>query len=274
LAAALATGARAGHHGARRRHRAEAALDRLLVGPAPGARELTVHLPVDPPTAARPYPPDDPGGRPITVTLLRALQATRDATDYARATGRPDAFTAAVEAGVCQELTEALVTLVSGSEGIRIAFAWAPAAGPPGGFAAHPEPVDFSPGDLPALRDAGARYVRDEPPVTVRLTGEIVRMRRETPGGPGEIRLRVLSGADIPEARATLGEDDYRTAGHAHLLGLPVTLDGRLESGDGFRRLADAGHVAPVQVDEAERDRLRKALHEDPGTFDDQGGAD
>jgi hypothetical protein len=37
---------------------------------------------------------------------------------------------------------------------------------------------------------------------------------------------------------------------------------GRLESRGGFRRLTDASGVVPVQVDEAERDRLMKSLQE------------
>jgi hypothetical protein len=39
-----------------------------------------------------------------------------------------------------------------------------------------------------------------------------------------------------------------------------VRVRGRLESRGGFRRLTDVGELAPVQVDEAERDRLMKAL--------------
>lgn len=265
LAAALAAHDRAGYHGARHRRPAEAALDGLLAGPAPSGRELTVFLPVHPGGPTGP----DPSGRTVTTTLLRALYAARDATDHQRATGGRDAFAAAVEAGVCQELTEALSTLVRGSAGIRIALHWSPAAGPPEGFAAHPEPVGFTPGDLPALREAGARYIRDEPSVPVRLTGAVVRMRRDDPAGPGVVRLRVLAGAEVPQVRIALGEDDYRIAGHAHLVGVPVRVSGRLESRAGFRRLAEASDVTPVRVDEAERDRLLKSLHENLDLFQD-----
>jgi hypothetical protein len=246
LAAALASHGPAGYHGARHHRRAEAALDGLLAGPLPGGRELTVFLP----------------GRPVTTALLRALYATRDATDHERATGRGEAFYAAVEAGVCQELTEAIITLVRGSAGLRIEVHWSPAAGPPEGFAPHPEPVEFTPGDLPVLREAGARYIRNEPSVPVRLTGEVVRMRRDDPAGPGVVRLRVLDGAEVPHVRVALDEDDYRIACHAHLVGVPVSMSGRLESRGGFRRLADAADVALVRVDEGERDRLLKSLHE------------
>lgn len=213
-------------------------------------------------------------GRPLAVCLHQALHATREAVDYRRATGGMDAFDSAVEAGVSHELTEALVALVRGSEGARIAVEWAPAAGVPEGCAVPAEPVEFSPGDLPALREAGLRYLRAEPSVPVRITGTVVRMRRSGPRGAGTVRLRVLAGAEVPHVRVALEEEAYRIAGHAHLVGLPVRVHGRLESRGGFRRLTGAGEVVPVQVDDAERDRLMKALQEDLDFFEEVCGGD
>ncbi|MGV9852409.1 hypothetical protein ACWDWU_27085 [Streptomyces sp. NPDC003442] len=263
LAGALAARGRAGYYGARHRRAAEASLERVLTGP-PGAesggRELTVFVPVE----------ED--GRATAVTLLRALYALRDAADYHRTTGGMEAYDAAVAAGASRELTEAVIGLVQGTEGARVALEWSPAAGPPPGFAARPDPVEFSPGDLPGLREAGARYVRDEPSVPVCLTGAVVRLRRTGPGGPGTVRLRVLSGAEVAQVRITLDEEDYRIAGHAHLVGLPIRVRGRLESRGGFRRLSGAGGVTPVQVDEAERDRLVKSLQENLDFFEEACG--
>ncbi|KMS81012.1 hypothetical protein ACH49_05540 [Streptomyces leeuwenhoekii] len=133
----------------------------------------------------------------------------------------------------------------------------------PEGCSAGAEPVEFSPGDLPVLREAGARYLRAEPSVPVRITGTVVRMSRSGPAGAGTVRLRVLAGADVPHVRTTLDEEAYRIAGHAHLMGLPVRVHGRLESRGGLRRLTGAGGVAPVRLDDAERDRLAKALQAD-----------
>ncbi|MFC8197040.1 hypothetical protein ACFWBR_40245 [Streptomyces sp. NPDC060006] len=247
LAGALAARARAGYYGARHRRPAAASLENVLVGAATGGRQLTAFVPVA-------------TGRPLAVRLHQALYAAREAVDYQRATGGMDAFDGAVGAGVSHELTEALVALVRGTEGARIAVRWAPAAGVPEGCAAPAEPVEFSPGDLPALREAGARYLREEPSVPVRITGAVVRMRRSGPRGDGSVRLRVIAGVEVPYVRMTLDEDAYRIAGHAHLVGLPVRVHGRLESRGGFRRLTGASGVVPVQVDEAERDRLMKSL--------------
>ncbi|MFE5085914.1 hypothetical protein [Streptomyces mirabilis] len=261
LAAALATRARAGYYGARHRRPAAASLENVLVGADPGGRRLTAFVPVD-------------TGRPLSVRLHQALYAAREAIDYQRATGGMDAFDAAVEAGVSHELTEAVVALVRGTEGARIAVEWAPADGVPEGCAAPDEAVEFSPGDLPVLREAGARYLRAEPSVPVRLTGAVVRMRRSQPRGEGTVRLRVIAGAEVQHVRMTLDEEAYRIAGHAHLVGLPVRVLGRLESRGGFRRLTDASGVVPVQVDEAERDRLMKSLQENLDFFEEACSGD
>ncbi|WP_030251708.1 hypothetical protein [Streptomyces violens] len=260
-AGALGTYGRAGYHGARHRRQAEALLDQVLVGPASAGRTLTAYVPVT-------------AGRGTVAGLQRALHAARDATDYQRATGGMEAYEAAVELGVCHELTEALISLVRGAEGVRIEIQWSPAEGAPPGCPARPEPVEFTPGDLPALRQAAQQYVRDEPSLAVRVTGTVVRMRRERPDGAGAVRLRVLAGADVAQVRVALGEEDYRIAGHAHLLGLPVRVTGRLESRGGFRRITGASGVTPVQVDEAERDRLLKSLQENLDHFEEACGGE
>ncbi|MDF9812144.1 hypothetical protein [Streptomyces sp. SPB162] len=262
LAAARGARQAAGYFGERHGPHAAGFLEQVLVGPVTGGHLLTAYTPV-------------PDGRPVTSTLLRALQAARDAVDFQRATGGMEAFDAAVDLGVCHELAEALVRLVRGTEGMEVAFAWSPAAaGPPGGFGGRPEPVEFSPGDLPALEAASARYLRREPSIPVRVTGTVVRLRRPTPSGGGSVRLRVLAGADVRQVRVRLDEAAYRIAAHAHLVGLPIRVSGQLESRGGFRRLTEAVGVTPVQVDEAERDRLLKSLHGGVDTFEDACGGD
>src|SRR5690606_8060075 len=89
-AAALATRARTGSHGAPHRRPATAARDDVLVAPAPGGRRLTAFVPVS-------------TGRTLAVRLHHALYAAREAIDYRRATGSPDAFDTAVAAGVSHD---------------------------------------------------------------------------------------------------------------------------------------------------------------------------
>ena len=247
--AARAARGTAAYFGQRHGRYADAYLDQVLIGPANAGHLLTAYAPA-------------PDGRAVTATLLRALQAVRDAIDYQRVTGGMEAFDAAVGLGVCHELVESVVHLVRDTEGVEIVLCWSPAAGLPAGIAAHPEPVEFTPGDLPALQRASARFIRAEPPVPVQLTGTVVRLRSARPAGGGTVRLRVLAGADVRHIRVRLGEDAYRVAVHAHLAGLPLRVSGRLESHGGYRRLTGATGVAPVPVEAEEREALLKSLHD------------
>jgi hypothetical protein len=259
MAAARAERGPAGYYGERHGRFATAFLEQVLVGPSPGGHLLTAYAPA-------------PDGRAVVTTLLRALQATRDAVDYQRTTGGMEAFDSAVGLGVSHELADSLIRLVRGAEGVAVALAWSPVAGPPDGFAVRPEPVEFSPGDLPALEAASARYVSEEPSVHVHVTGTVVRLRRPRPSGGGTIRLRVLAGADVRQVRVRLDQDAYRIAAHAHLVGLPVCISGRLEARSGFRHITDPTAITPVHVDEAERDRLLKSLQGGIETFEDACG--
>ncbi len=179
LAGALATRAQTGYHGARHRRAATAALDDILVGPAPGGRRLTAFVPVT-------------TGRLLAVRLHHALYAAREAVDYRRATGGMEAFDSTVAAGVSHEFTDALLALVRGTEGARVAVGWAPAAGVPEGCGASTEPVEFSPGDLPALREATARYLRAG---TLRAGPDHRHRRPAAPLRAARLRHRTAAGA-------------------------------------------------------------------------------
>ncbi len=253
---------RAGYYGARHRRNADAPWTSVLVGPAPDGRSLTAFVPVA-------------TGRAVAVRLHQALYATREAIDYQRATGGMDAFDAAVDAGVSRELTEAVVALVRGTEGARITSPGRPPPEDPEGARRRTEPVEFSPGDLPALRVAGARYLRDEPAVPVRITGAVVRLRRSGPRGAGVVRLRVLAGAEVAARtdrarRGGLPDRGPRPPGRTAAAGAT----GGWRTGAASGGSTGASEVAPVQVDEAERDRLMKSLHENVDFFEEACSGD
>ncbi|WP_084718865.1 hypothetical protein [Streptacidiphilus carbonis] len=247
-AAAKAGLLRAAYFGARLDGAAAEFLDRILVvAPGTGAGLLTAYAPA----------PED---RTVTTTLVRALEATRDAIDLQRVSGRTEAFDDAVRLGVSRELLASVVQLVRGSEGIEIALAWAASVGTPRGFASRRLRLEFSPGDLPALEAAGERLERSEPALDVEITGAVVRLKRPVPDGEGQVRLAVLAGADVDEVRVRLGDEDYRTAVESHLAGVPVRLRARLERKGGFRKLSVPSALVRVELDAAERDRMLKAL--------------
>jgi hypothetical protein len=247
MAAARADCVPAAYYGQRYARYAAGFVDQLLLGPSLGGNALTTYIPTL-------------EGRGTTLTLLRSLQAVRDAIDYRHASGSMELFDVAVRVGVCRELTRAVVRLLRGSQGAEVSLSWSPTAGPPQGFSDRTQAVAFAPSDIPVLRAAGDRYRQSEPAVLVRITGAVVRLRRPRPTAPGAITLRVLAGADVRHVRMRLDEDAYRTAANAHLTGLPIHVSGRLESRGGFRTLTGAHDVSSAHVDEAEREQMLKSI--------------
>ncbi|MFB7616619.1 hypothetical protein [Kitasatospora sp. NPDC056181] len=248
----LAAGAKAGrtraaYFGARLDTWAGDFLESVLV--VDGAGGLTAYTPA-------------PEGRAAVTTLVRALEALRDAVDYRRVSGGPEAFENAVQAGVSRELVQSVEELVRGATAGRLAVAWSAAAGTPGGFGDRRIALEFSPGDLPALEEAAALLERIEPAVAVTVVGVVVRLKRADPAGPGTVRLRVLGGAEVSEVKVRLADPAYRLAAEAHLAGAPVRVSGRLERRGGFRRLTHPHGLEPCGLEEAERQRLLKSLGE------------
>ncbi|MER7584932.1 hypothetical protein [Kitasatospora sp. NPDC097691] len=246
-AGAKAARARAAYFGARLDGPAGDFLDRVLVVEHGAA--LTAYTPA-------------PEGRAAVTTLVRALEALRDAVDYRRVSGGPEAFENAVQAGVSRELVQSVGDLVRGATAARLTVAWSPAAGTPGGFGDRRIVLDFSPGDLPALTEAADLLERIEPAVAVTVVGVVTRLKRADPAGPGSVRLRILAGAEVRELKLRLPDPDYRLAAEAHLAGLPVRVSGRLERHGGFRRLTRPHGLEPCGWEEGDRERLLKSLGE------------
>ncbi|MBA0050779.1 hypothetical protein E0L36_07705 [Streptomyces sp. AJS327] len=264
-AGALAAYAGGGFHGARNEERVAALLESVTfvetTDQARGGRRLTALAPAGPP------------GRRVAAALHRALRATREAVTHYQRTASMDGFGSAAEHGASQELTEALCQLLRGTEGARVSVAWSRAAGPPEGTVTRPPAVPFGPADVVALGRAGRWYVDREPSVAVRLVGSVVRLRRAEPDGAGAVRMRVLAGAEVSQVRARLPATDYRTAVHAHLAGLPLSVAGTLESRGGFRRLTGAREVRPVLAGDEARERLVTTLREGLADFEGLVGA-
>ncbi|MFF1872870.1 hypothetical protein [Streptomyces sp. CB03911] len=248
-AAAKAARTRAAYFGARLDGWAGDFVQRaLVVGPA-AAGGLTAYTPA-------------PEGRGAVTTLVRALEAMRDAVDYRRVSGGLEAFENAVQSGVSRELVEAVQQLVRGATAAQVSVAWSAAVGTPGGFGDRRIALEFSPGDLPALEEAAELLERIEPAVAVTVVGVVVRLKRGGPAGPGSVRLRVLSGAEVAEVKVRLDDRGYRLAAEAHLTGVPVRVGGRLERRGGFRKLARPHDLELVRLEDAERERLLKTLGE------------
>ncbi|MCF2435032.1 hypothetical protein LV779_12210 [Streptomyces thinghirensis] len=131
----------------------------------------------------------------------------------------------------------------------------------PRGCAAYAEPVEFSPGDLPALREAAARYLRAEPSVPVRITGTVV-LQPSRAARRGHRTAQVLAGRGRP------ARTDHPGRG-----GLPDrgARPSRRVAGAGARPAGEPGRIPPAHRRLRDRpragrrrgrDRLLKAVQE------------
>ena len=137
--------------------------------------------------------PAHPTVRSVSTTILRATNAavttaTQIAGDQADMSQWADAVGLGVSSNLCDALLLGLVG--EGPDGqqaeVRISWTWA--------MPAEPIPaVEIPPGIGPILA-AGADYLRGEPDEhTVRITGRITNLHRETQQGAGDVTVKVSS---------------------------------------------------------------------------------
>ena len=133
--------------------------------------------------------PANPTVRNVSTTILRATNAAvftaqQIAADQADMTQ----WTEAVGSGVSANLCDALIGLVGSGPGagkaeLRISWTWA--------MPAEPIPAVEIPAGIGPILAAGADYLRGEPDEhTVRITGRITNLHRETQQGAGDITVK------------------------------------------------------------------------------------
>ena len=133
--------------------------------------------------------PAHPTVRSVSTTILRATNAAvTTATQIAGDQADMSQWADAVGLGVSSNLCDALLGLVgegpdAGKAEVRISWTWA--------MPAEPIPaVEIPPGIGPILA-AGADHLRGEPDEhTVRITGRITNLHRETQQGAGDVTVK------------------------------------------------------------------------------------
>lgn len=228
-AARAASEPRAAYVGGRHPHLVDAYLDRVRMIPSEtgsfvvrallplvwGENELTLDL----------VGPANETVRRVSTTILRAANAAITTAQEIVSGETMNHWDAAVEQGVSANLCDALTSLVGHGTGagkveLRISWTWAKPAQP---VSAVEIPVDLAP-----VLEAGADYLRGQPDEhTVRITGLVTVLHRESATGPGEITVRgYIEGFDASYRilRCELDENSYRSAISAHEDGHTVTV--------------------------------------------------
>ena len=257
LAGALATRARAGYYGAR--HRRTAA---RLPGERPGRRR-------PPADAASPRSCPSRTGRPLAVRLHQALYAAREAIDYQRATGGMDAFDARRRGG-----RQPRADGGPGRPGARH-----------GGRADRRRVVARRGGPRGLRGPRRTRRVLARRPARAARGRRPLSARGAVRAGPdhrhrgpdaqvGAARRGRRTAAGAGRRRGPARPDDPGRGGVPDRRATPTWSACRCGCTAGWRAAAasggstDASGVVPVQVDEAERDRLMKSLQENLDFFE------
>lgn len=199
-----------------------------LIPSVPGSFVIRALLPLDVPPEQEVLElvgPLAPRIRRISTTILTAASAAVTAAREV-ANGRGlDTWDDAVKSGVSANLCDALSRLPGApGEGdceVRIDWSWAAPADPSPG-------VTVNAGLAPVLA-AGSDYLRDQPEEhSIRLTGLVTKLHRETATGPGEITVRGHIenwDASSRALRFQLDEATYRKAISAHDEGTSVRVN-------------------------------------------------
>lgn len=169
---------------------------------------------------------DDPHERIVTRTLVRALNAAREAAVEAAATNSFDAFEKRVHQGVSANLCEALARLVEVGGAVDLGVTWAKVR------PAHVDHgiksrVDFGPTTGRVLLEAARQFRSREPLVDQELVGWVVRLNRPPEAEVGTAFLTVIVEGHQRSARLDrLPEPEYEVLIRANNERRLVSLDG------------------------------------------------
>lgn len=201
-----------------------------------GQKELFPDLAVSP----------EPFSREVTLKLNRALRATKGAVAEAGATGRLDAFEAAIESGVSANLCEAISSLADEGDGVDISINWSrvrPSSEPMVEYS-------FSRDNARVLSQAAIAFKEREPMSDVTIEGIVVSLHREPDEFDGRAKIRGFIGGDAMTLSAQFLLPDYRMVLEAHERKLWVRVDGELVKRGAYHYLEAARNLVVLYDDQ------------------------
>ena len=230
LAAASATVAPRAYWPRRRPAQATQYLDEVRLGQTErGSFVLTIQSPV-PPVLRAPGAlfEEDPFGRKVVQTLVRAVRAVQEAAREAMATEDLASFRRAVPLGVSANLCDALVGLAasSASGSLDLSLTFAPTRPPISGQLHFS--TNVSRDVVPVIGEAARLFKETSPEEEFSAIGFVERLDRLVGATQGQIVVRTLVDQTLRRVTLELGEDLYQQAVRAHANKLAVYLDGEL----------------------------------------------
>ncbi|MDD3287654.1 MAG: hypothetical protein PHX43_01430 [Alphaproteobacteria bacterium] len=170
---------------------------------------------------------EDPFERLTTKTLLRGLNAAKDAAIGALSDGGIAAFENAVSFGVSANLCDAISNIVNSAGKAEISLTWAKTR--PVLKQTMKNVVSFDRQTVEVIAEAARNFRRSEPLLNQPITGWVYQLRQEQSGDPeGTIRISTTINEKPRKLKITLSTEDYHQAAVAHNSGKHISLEGDL----------------------------------------------
>ncbi len=161
---------------------------------------------------------DDPFERRVTLTLARALAATRAAAETAASSGKLESFIQSVRTGVSANLCDALVGMTGSPEGsheLEVAFTWSRSR-PLSPDHAVPSKIVFPADAFPVIEEAGRYFKETSPREDFEVRGPVVKLERAEGGATGRVTVLAFVDAQARKVAFDLPEKEYHGAIAAH----------------------------------------------------------
>ena len=196
---------------------------------------------------------EEPYERLVTLTLVRALRAAREAVTEAIATDGFEAFESRVENGISSNLCEALAGLIETVGAVDIGLTWAKVRPLHGEETSAPIRIDFTRTAGKVLHEAARQFRSREPLLEQALIGWVTRLGRGPDDEMGGAALSLLVDGKPKTAKVTgLGHADYQKLSIANVERKAVSCEGDLyRIGRGYE-LRNVRNITLLSVEDPE----------------------
>jgi len=169
---------------------------------------------------------EEPFERRVSMRLIQALNACKEASKQALDTGNIKAFDAAIKEGVSANLCDAIVNINQSSSNdlTEISVTWSLGRPVP---INTPSKISFSSDLIPYIAEAARTFKEIKPIEEFELYGVVVQLTRKEKQAPGAIIVVELDGQKR-KVSIQLSENDYKLAIQAHENVTPIRCIGEL----------------------------------------------
>lgn len=170
---------------------------------------------------------DDPFERLTTKTLIKGLNAAKNAAISALSDGDMAKFEESISYGVSANLCDAVANIVNKAGKAEISLTWAKTR--PVLKQIVKETVAFDRQIVEVISEAARNFRLSEPQLNLQIAGWVYKLRQEQSGDPeGTIGISAVINDKPKKLKVVLSESDYQKATRAHMDRKLISLEGDL----------------------------------------------